>query len=116
MVTSVKDPAALACCCGDDCRGADQKRSLVRELVSDYRRRYGTLIGNRKVPAHALCVLGFFFAFSNGLLCVLTSLYLSVVSCCSGLLLLAFGTCNHDPHHTVLPYLGFPCLRVEVVP
>lgn len=26
-----------------------QKRSLVRELVTDYRRRYGTLMGKRKV-------------------------------------------------------------------
>ncbi|CAN0306626.1 unnamed protein product [Pylaiella littoralis] len=35
-----------------------QKRSLVRELVSDYRRRYGTLMGTRKLQSMLMVARG----------------------------------------------------------
>ncbi|CAM9683611.1 unnamed protein product, partial [Ectocarpus sp. 12 AP-2014] len=37
---------------------SQQKRSLVRELVSDYRRRYGTLMGNRKLQSMLMVARG----------------------------------------------------------
>ncbi|CBJ49195.1 conserved unknown protein [Ectocarpus siliculosus] len=42
----------------DDAVAPSQKRSLVRELVSDYRRRYGTLMGNRKLQSMLMVARG----------------------------------------------------------